>query len=147
MKDRRRNSLGLPMYWLCRIYVCLCICSTCYIALTSQGEHHWTFVEGGATQLGILLLGFLAVVGIVDVIVNDLLPAEWCKFCAWVHIPLNARHFVYFAMATGQLTLLYIRVVHQDLDSVIVVYIRDALMAILVGVLDVLSRAGKQRND
>lgn len=82
--------------------------------------------------LAFSLLLCVALVGVVDAAVNDILPARY--EANWT---AEYRYFIFVALATGQLSVLHAAVVGEHVSSVAIRYALDAAAAVLVAVLDI----------
>ena len=91
----------LPMYWFGRLYVSAHVCVLALVAsLGQESPLHMLVTRGGqAGYWCALALAVLAFVGVVDVVVNDLLPARftWCAV-------KRHRHFLLMGIAMGALS-------------------------------------------
>ena len=76
------------------------------------------------------LLG-VAALGLIDAVINDLLPAEYA-----LHFTEKYRHFIFILLAGGQLSVLHAAVVTHFVGFTGMRYALDASVAVLVAVLD-----------
>lgn len=105
--------------------------------------------EGLATQpavpfahlLAFGLLLSVAMVGLVDAVVNDMLPAHY--EATWT---ATYRYFIFVALATGQLSVLHAYVVGEHISYSAIRYALDAAAAVSVAVLDIGLRRHHAKN-
>lgn len=76
------------------------------------------------------LLG-VAALGLMDAVINDLLPAEYA-----LHFTEKYRHFIFILLAGGQLSVLHAAVITHYVGFGGIRYALDASVAVLVAVLD-----------
>lgn len=82
--------------------------------------------------LAFSLLLCVATVGLVDAVVNDIMPDHY--EAAWT---AEYRYFIFVVLATGQLSVLHATVVGEHEESTAIRYALDAAAAVLVAVLDI----------
>lgn len=80
--------------------------------------------DGFGGLIGITLLGVLALAGIVDVVVNDILPSRYS-----LKVAHRYRHVVFMLIAIGQVALVLALARAMDLKPSVGRYILDASMA------------------
>jgi hypothetical protein len=106
-------------------------------ACASAGITSW---EGLADQavapmahlLAFSLLLCVALIGLVDAVVNDILPDHY-----EATLTAEYRYFIFVFLATGQLSVLHAAVVGEHSGYDTIRYALDAAAAILVAVLDI----------
>lgn len=101
--------------------------------------------DGFGGLLAISLLGALALAGVIDVFVNDILPDRYSINCTHRH-----RHVVFMLMAIGQVALVLALAKVGDLKPSAGRYALDAVMSVwlaCVGVADHFRYAEEARQD
>jgi hypothetical protein len=106
-----------------KLYVCL---SSVYTALGL----HVAFTVG-AEALTVVFTLFLATLGLLDAVVNDLMPAQYeaPRVYRW-------RYVIFVALAGVQMNWLYPQVLNEQFGGSTLRYAVDALAAIGVALLD-----------
>lgn len=134
----RHHISTLPRYWITRLYVALSAFTAIAVIwwepealthklITQSGERGWWLVSA---------LACVAVVGIFDVIVNDLLPDRFHLRCAkrW-------RHLIYAALAIGLMCITYVFIAGgAGWRALVLPFWVDASFAALVAFLDLFQR-------
>lgn len=116
--------------WIARLYVSASVLVTGLIAaFDPESQHREVLMSSGelAGSLALIMLIGVALAGIVDVAINDWLPARFDL--PWTH---RHRHVVYMLLAVGQVGLVFALVHGGDIRPVITRYALDALMAVLI---------------
>ena len=134
----RHHISTLSRYWLTRLYLACSILSPLFITwLEPEAITHRLINESGALGWYMALaLGIVCVVGIVDVIINDILPDRYQLLCAKRH-----RHLIYMAMSIGTFSMLYMYVaVGGHIRWLILPGAVDGTVAAVVAVLDLFNR-------
>jgi len=122
--------MKLTYSWIARFYVSGSILVTAMIAMFDPiSQHRAVLMDNGdlVGTVAMILLGALALAGILDVIINDWLPSRFSLHCTHRH-----RHVVYMVLAIGQVGLVYVLVHDDDLKPVIARYALDAIMAVTI---------------
>jgi predicted membrane channel-forming protein YqfA (hemolysin III family) len=121
-----------PRYWLTRLY----------IALSVLAMNLATYLEPGALAApcttGWVLAGILCglgLIGVLDVIINDLMPDRFTLPAVKEH-----RHLVYVGMALATLGMAYAIVRAEGWTSMLIVYGVDFAAALAVAPLDLFAR-------
>lgn len=125
-----------------RFYVSASVAVTAAIAGWDPYSHHrFAMAEDGYGGLiAMSLLGLLALAGIVDVLINDVLPDRYSMRCTHRH-----RHVVFMLLAIGQVALVLALVKSGDLKPSAGRYVLDALMAAWIAVIGVFDHARAER--
>lgn len=135
----RHHISTLPRYWITRLYVALSsLTSIAVIAWEPEALTHRLITQSGPP--GWWLVGFLAVVaavGIVDVVVNDMLPDRFHLRCA-----KRSRHLIYVALSMGLMCLTYVFIAGGGgwWRALAMPFWIDAVFAALVAFLDLFQR-------
>lgn len=112
--------------WMARAYVAGSVLVTATIAaLDPLSQHRSVMTEDGAG--GLLAVGMLActaLVALIDVFLNDLLPPRYSLRCAHLH-----RHIVFMVLAIGQVALAFVEARDGFARPVVLRYLFDALAA------------------
>ncbi|GAA4321732.1 hypothetical protein GCM10023144_01170 [Pigmentiphaga soli] len=115
--------------WIARFYVSASILVTVGIAMVDPYSQHADAMstDGTGGVFAILLLGGVALAGLVDVAVNDWSPEH-------IHLPLTHRyrHVVFMLMAIGQVALTSVILQSGDIRPVIARYLLDALVSVII---------------
>lgn len=129
---------------LSRISVSGSVLVTCAIAATNPwGANRMSFETDGlfassGGAISIVLMASLAVLALLDVIINDILPVRFhFKF------PIRIRHLVFCMLAASQLGLIYNNVINDRYDALLLKYAWDALISIVVVFADFSARRHK----
>ena len=131
---------GLPLYWFGRLYVAAQVCVIALVA--SWGEEsplYYLVTRGG--QAGFwcaLALALVAFVGVVDVVVNDLMPDRF-ELCA----VKRHRHFVLMGIGIGSLSFAGIVAMEVGWSVLHVSLALPVLGATTLAVMDVFERGEK----
>jgi len=91
----------LPMYWFGRLYIAAQVCVIALVAsLGEESPLHYLVTKGGSPGYWCAMaLAVVAFVGVVDVIVNDLMPDRF-----ELRLIKRHRHFVLMGIAIGSLS-------------------------------------------
>jgi hypothetical protein len=111
-----------------KLYVC--------IASLVTAVHEVLQPAAGNIEYGAyLLLGCVASVGLMDAIVNDILPERFtARFAAaW-------KHPIFFMLAGGQLSVIYADAIYDQLSWHHIRYAVDAAGAVMAAALDLRTR-------
>lgn len=114
-------------YGVAKLYVCLSSCLTLY--------QLWQVPSGYGAQLIMLLMGVAVGAGLVDAVVNDLMPYQYFSRRAQKY-----RYVIFIALAGTQMPLLYNDVIAHEVDFDTFRYAIDASVAVLVAILGLWSR-------
>lgn len=122
--------------WIARFYVSGSILITTLMALLDPSAWHRgsMVAQGWGGYVAMALLGVIAAFGLLDVLINDWLPARYNLVCTHRH-----RHVVYMLMAMGQTVLVLVAVQAQDIRPIMARYVLDAVVSLMVagyGVMD-----------
>ncbi len=120
--------------WMTRLYLSASVVVTAVIALADPTSQHRQAIEGGnafitgggiASMVGLLLV---ALAGIADVVINDLLPSRFSITCTHRH-----RHVLFMLMAIGQASMMWM-LVHGagEVEWVLARYVVDALAGVAI---------------
>lgn len=125
-----------------RFYVSASVAVTAAIAgWDPYSQHRFAMAEDGYGGLiAMSLLGLIALAGIVDVLINDVLPDRYSMRCTHRH-----RHVVFMLLAIGQVALVLALVKSGDLKPSASRYVLDAFMAAWIAVIGVLDHARAER--
>lgn len=123
-----------------RAYVSLSVGVTAAIAIFDPTSQHREAFEGGASLLtapgavAMLALLLVATAGVLDVVINDLLPERFTIDATHRH-----RHVVFMLMAIGQVGLMWqvVRANPGDWPPVLARYALDAAFAVGIAVCGV----------
>jgi hypothetical protein len=114
-------------YGLAKLYVCLSGCLTLYqLAMVP---------EGYGAQFLMAMLAITVFLGLIDAIVNDLMPYQYFAFKVKEY-----RYVIFVSMGGTQLSLIYSDVVAHAVDFDTIRYATDASVAVMVAVLGLWSR-------
>jgi hypothetical protein len=116
--------------WIARFYVSASVLVTGLIAAFDPDSQHREVLMSSGDLVGVLAMTMLiavALAGIVDVAINDWMPARFDL--PWTH---RHRHVVYMVLAVGQVGLVYALVRGGDIKPVIARYALDAAVAVLI---------------
>lgn len=127
----------LPRYWFARLYVALSVLVNVVVtllepsALTARAIN----ASGSLGWLAVWTLGAVGVVALLDVIVNDLAPDRWRLPSAhrW-------RHFVYMAIALGEVSITYVIAAKLGFTPLLFVYWLDAAADVAIAYFDLFAR-------
>jgi hypothetical protein len=110
-----------------RFYVSASILVTVVIAMADPYSQHAEAMskDGAGGFLAMVLLGGLAVAGLLDVAINDWMPPRLC----W---QFPHRHIIYMAMAMGQVGLTLVIAQSGDIRPVILRYLLDAFVSVYI---------------
>lgn len=125
-----------------RFYVSASVAVTAAIAgWDPYSQHRFAMAEDGYGGLvAMTLLATIALAGMVDVVINDVLPERYSL--PWTH---RHRHVVFMALAVGQVALIYALIRAGDLKPSAGRYLLDALMATGIAVQGVIDHARHER--
>ena len=132
-----RSSRPMPRYWLTRLYVALSVLVN--IMVTSLEPQSLTaraiYATGSLGWLAVWTLGAVGIVALLDVLVNDLAPDHWRLPSAhrW-------RHFVYMAIALGEVSITYVIAAKLGFTPLLFVYWLDAAAAVAIAYFDLFAR-------
>lgn len=121
-----------------RLYVCLCVLVTCAIAAfstTSLNRVAFVGLGGDAGWIVLALLASLALLGLLDTAINDLLPERWQM--QWAK---ERRWVLYMGLALGLGAMVYVCLAYGLLTALSMRYGLDCLMALMVAALDVMEQ-------
>lgn len=104
-------------------------------------QHRFAMSEDGYGGLfAMSLLAFLAIAGMVDVFINDVLPDRFSMVVTHRH-----RHVVFMLLAIGQIALIFALVKAGDIKPAAGRYLLDAVMAAWIAVVGVIHHARLER--
>jgi hypothetical protein len=126
------RRLNLPRYWLGRLYVILSVLTNVTIinfehlslghtVLTRTGPSGWVLLH---------IIGALALLGLADVVINDILPQR-------IVLPfaIRWRHLIYMALSVALASLMFVITAIYGNSAVNFVLGLDMAMAASIGVL------------
>ncbi|RYF54975.1 MAG: hypothetical protein EOO27_22300 [Comamonadaceae bacterium] len=118
-----------------RFYVCASVgCTAAIAGWDPYSQHRFAMSEDGFGGLiAICLLGVLALLGILDVFINDILPERYSL--RWTH---RHRHVVFMLLAIGQIALILALVKINGLRPSAGRYAIDAAMSTWIAVVGVM---------
>lgn len=127
----------MPRYWFARLYLAASVLVNIVVtwlepaALTARA----VAATGPVGWICVWTLGGVALVGLADVLVNDIAPARWRLPTAhrW-------RHLVYMALALGEVSITYVITANLGFTPLLFVYLTDAAAAVAIAYLDVFAR-------
>ncbi|MDN4590250.1 hypothetical protein DBA29_17305 [Xenophilus aerolatus] len=129
----------LPRYWITRLFVaCSTVATILVIWWEPEALTHRLISQSGAQGWWLVgLLACVAVLGVADVIVNDILPDRIS--IAWVK---RRRHFVYIGLAMGLMSMTFVFVAGDGgwFRPLVLPFWVDAFFAALVAFLDLFQR-------
>lgn len=129
-------------YLTLRVYLCL---RTLVVAIVSLGEPdslNGRLIEasGATSYIAIAVTVFCAVVGLLDVVVNDILPDDF--HMRWAR---NHRHLGYIGLALGNCAFLLAIAKADTLSLLAISYFVDAVFAVHVAVGTVIRNQKSKR--
>lgn len=128
-----------PRYYFTRLYVALSILVNVVITATEpQALGYKVLTETGPLGwLCVGILGCLALIAVMDVLINDLAPEAW-------HLPtaIRWRPITYMLLATGIASYVFVIIDAVGFTWLTLTYFLDASVAVVVGVLDLFYRRG-----
>ena len=135
--SKMSSHLTLPAYWLVRLYFSLSVVVTALVVgfVSVVPAYGIVAKSGPAGQWLLLALACLGAVGVLDVLVNDLLPAGYT-----LKNPKIFRHFIYIAMSIGLVGLSYVIIKNSSNSMLVLRLLLDASVGGAVSVLDLLYR-------
>lgn len=118
-----------------RFYLCASVLVTAAVAAIDPWSQHRAAMseDGYGGLIGTVCLGALAVIGIIDVFINDVLPAKFSIRCTHRH-----RHVVFMLIAIGQIALVLALARADDLKPSVIRYVLDAGAALWIAVMGVM---------
>jgi hypothetical protein len=135
----RRHISTLPRYWVTRLYVALSsFASIVVIWNEPEALTHRLISQSGAPGWWLVgLLAVVAVAGIVDVVINDLLPDHYRLECA-----KRYRHLIYVALSMGLACMCFVFVAGSGgwFRSLVTPFLIDASFALFIAFLDLFQR-------
>lgn len=146
-EDKLLRSLGrrpLPRYWFTRLYIALSVLVSVTITIIEPTTLAHRLILGKAGYVGwlsLLTLGVIAVLAVLDGIVNDALPARFVLPTA-----KRYRHLVYVALSLGLVGITYVIASRAGYSPLMWSYWLDATAAIVVAYLDLFSRHREGRS-
>ena len=140
MMDRfhRPESSYLPL----RIYLCLRTIIVAVVSLGIPGGLNGRLIaQGGAVAYAVVaFMVFCAVVGLLDAIINDILPDRYAL--PWAR---NHRHFGYIGLSMGGCVFLFVMARNEAITLLALSYAVDALFAAGVAVGSILRNQRSRR--
>lgn len=126
----------LPRYWLTRLYLVASLITGLATVLLNDDSPLHGVVAGTRTGQGLgATVALLCILGLADVVINDLLPygysARWLK---------DRRHLVYNGIALGLLGIGYAVVRVRGWSPALITYSADFAVAVAVAPLDLFAR-------
>lgn len=120
--------------WGLRTYVCSSILATVVIAALDPGSQHRGIMDedGHGGVIAISLLALVTLLGLVDVLINDLMPHRFSLRCTHRH-----RHVIFMVLAIGQVAMALVEARGDEMRPVMIRYLLDAFMALLVACMGV----------
>ena len=104
-------------------------------------QHRFAMSEDGYGGLiAMTALALLALAGMADVLINDVLPERYSLQCTHRH-----RHVVFMLIAIGMVALILALVMLRDIKPVAARYLVDAIAATWIAVRGVLDHARTER--
>lgn len=121
-----------------RMYVSSSILVTAYVAAADpSSQHAFAMQEDGmGGYLGIGLMTIFALAGLLDALINDVLPERYSIQCTHRH-----RHVVFMLSAIGQVALVLALAKVDELKPSAARYMLDAGFATWIAISGVLSHA------
>ncbi len=131
---------SITLSHMLRMYLCLSVALTEYVAIEEPYSlSHMAIVQAGPQGLAFAgALFLLSIVGLLDLIINDILPDRFRMQWAW-----NTRHIIYMLMALGLASVAVMIAKRFDWTPVVCRYLLDAAFAAAVGFVDLFARRGK----
>ncbi len=127
----------MPRYWLVRLYVALSVLANVLIICTEPQAlaHRVVAMSGSSGWLCVGALGLLACLALVDVVVNDLLPAH-------INLPFARRwrHLVYMLLALGLVSITGVIVSAVGMTTLLLAFWLDAAVSVAIAFFDLFSR-------
>jgi hypothetical protein len=123
----RPETAYLPL----RTYLCLRTLIVAAVSLFMEGSLNGRFIEQGGTAAYtvVMLLVLCASVGLLDVLINDVLPAQY--HMSWAR---GYRHIGYIGLAVGNTAFLLVMAKQDTVSLLALSYAVDATFASLVAV-------------
>lgn len=121
-----------------RMYVSGSILVTAYVAAADpSSQHAFAMAEDGVGgYMGIGMMTILALAGLFDALINDILPERYSINCTHRH-----RHVVFMLSAIGQVALVFALAQADELRPSAARYLLDATFAVWISVSGVLAHA------
>jgi hypothetical protein len=115
--------------WMVRFYVSgSCLVTAGIAMLDPWSQHREIMAQDGLGGLAAFtMLAAVAVLGLVDVLVNDWLPERFSV--RWTH---RHRHVVFMGLALSQCAMAFVEVRAEEVRPVVARYLLDAFVALLV---------------
>lgn len=126
-----------PQYWLARLYLCCSLMVSVWIAFHSPWNQQREILDliGEGGWLLLTSVAVLAAIGIVDVVINDLLPPRFSMKWADEH-----RHQVFMALALLLCSMVYINVTKGSSTVLILRYSLESFFCVGIAVFDTIAR-------
>lgn len=125
-------------FWFGRLYLSLDVLTTVFITLFSTFSLNriaFTALSGNFGFVGVGILAVLAVLALLDVIVNDLLPDRF-----HLHWARHNRWCIFMGMALVFTTFMYVNATNPMLTALLVRYFLSASGALALAGLDLMER-------
>lgn len=134
--------MGAGKKWMVRLFVALNVMVGCAVVLLEGSSLPHRLVEqaGVFGKFAVLGLAGLCLWAIIDVIVNDLLPAKY-EF----RFGVRYRHTNYMLMALGCLSMIFAMVKSNAQTTVLLHYGLFAIGAVMIAVLDIKDRLEERK--
>lgn len=135
----RHHISTLPRYWITRMYVAASVLASVAVIWWEPHTltHRLISQSGAAGWWLVALLAVVAGAGIVDVIVNDILPDRFHLLCI-----KQRRHLLYIGLAMGEASLCFVFAMGEGgwWRALLLPFLLDAAVAALVAFLDLFQR-------
>ena len=130
-----------PLYWFGRLYVAADVANIALIACFGKGTLSYRVIElsGREGFWCVLALACIAVTGVLDVLINDMLPERFQLENIKRH-----RHFVLMGIAIGCLSVAAIVFINVGLSILHTTLALPILGATCLAVMEVYARGGKK---
>ena len=131
----------LPMYWFGRLYVAADVANIALIACFGKGTLSYRVIEasGAAGFWCVLGLAGIAIVGMLDVFINDLLPKQFQMKNVKRH-----RHFLLMGIAIGCLSVAAVVAINVGVSVLHSTLALPIWGAACLALMDVYARDGKE---
>lgn len=129
-------------FWFARIYLSLDVLTTVFITLFSAFSLNriaFTSLSGDFGFVGVGLLAVFGVLGLLDAIINDVLPDRY-----HIHWARHNRWWIFMGMALVFVTFIYVNATNHLLTALLVRYLLSASGAICLAAFDLMER-GEER--
>lgn len=135
-----RQLKKLPLYWFGRLYVSADVAIIALIACFGKGTLSYRVIEssGAAGFWCVLGLACIALIGVFDVFINDLLPKQFQLQNVKRH-----RHFVLMGIAIGALSVAGVVAINVGTSVLHASLALPIFGATCLAVMDVYARGGK----